>query len=70
MLRGMTTFVCDNCGHKFKAMDIEWQATALSQPMRCPQCGSWHTLPSSLFGLNKSVYRQIWKQRDESHNAK
>lgn len=67
MLRGMTTFVCDNCGHKFKAPDIEWQATAMSQPMKCPQCGSWHTRPASLLGMNKPVYRQIWKQMDEEH---
>lgn len=71
MLRGMTTFVCDNCGHKFKAMNIEWQATAASQPMQCPQCGSWHTRPSGLTGLlNKPVYRQIWEQMDELHKAK
>ena len=25
MLRGITTFVCDNCGHKFKGLDIEWK---------------------------------------------
>ena len=31
MLRGIKTFVCDNCGHKFKGMDIEWNATIWSQ---------------------------------------
>ena len=67
MLRGITTFVCDNCGNKFKGMDIEWMATILSQPMKCPQCGSYHTRPSSLFGLNKSVYKKIWEQMDEAH---
>ena len=67
MFRGMTTFVCDNCGHKFKGMDIEWCATALSQPMKCPNCGSYHTYPDSFFGLNKFVYRNIWKQMDEAH---
>ena len=39
MLRGMKTFVCDNCGHRFKGMDIELRATVLSQPMKCPNCG-------------------------------
>lgn len=68
MLRGKTTFVCDNCRHKFKAMDIEWRATAFSQPMRCPKCGSMHTRPASLLGLNKIVYREIWKMMDQSMN--
>lgn len=45
MLRGFTTFVCDNCGHEFEAPDIEWQATAASQPMKCPKCGSMNTHP-------------------------
>ena len=27
MFRGMETFVCDDCGHGFKGMDIEWRAT-------------------------------------------
>ena len=45
MLRGITTFVCDNCGHKFKGLDIEWNATVFSQPLRCPNCGSYHTCP-------------------------
>lgn len=33
MFIGMTTFVCDNCGHKFKGMGIEWQATALAHSL-------------------------------------
>lgn len=69
MLRGFTTFVCDNCGHEFEAPDIEWQATAASQPAKCPKCGSWHTRPSSLFGLNKYFYRQIWKQMDDANST-
>ncbi len=69
MFRGMTTFVCDNCGHKFKGMDIELRATVLSQPMKCPYCGSYHTCPDSFLGLNKLVYRSIWKQMDELHGT-
>ena len=69
MFRGMTNFVCDNCGHKFEGMDIEWRATVLSQPMKCPNCGSYHTCPGSFLGLNKSVYRNIWKQMDEFHET-
>lgn len=67
MLRGMTTFVCDKCGHKFKGMDIEWRATAFSQPQKCPKCGSMHTRPAGLFSsLNKLTYRMIWKELDKS----
>lgn len=69
MIRGTRTFVCDDCGHKFKGMDIEWCATALSQPLKCPNCGSYHTCPDSFLGLNKIIYRNIWKQRDEAHKA-
>ncbi len=69
MLRGTRLFVCDNCGHKFKGMDIEWNATALSQPLKCPNCGSYHTCPDSFMGLNKFVYRNIWKQMDEMHKT-
>ena len=69
MIRGTKTFVCDDCGHKFKGMDIEWCATALSQPLKCPNCGSYHTCPDSFLGLNKIIYRNIWKQMDEAHTA-
>ena len=69
MIRGTKTFVCDDCGHKFKEMDIEWCATALSQPLKCPNCGSYHTCPDSFLGLNKIIYRNIWKQMDKAHKA-
>lgn len=69
MIRGTKTFVCDDCGHKFKGMDIEWCATALSQPLKCPNCGSYHTCPDSFLGLNKIIYRNIWKQMDKAHKA-
>ena len=69
MIRGIKTFVCDNCGHKFKGMDIEWCATVLSEPMKCPICGSYHTCPDSFLGLNKRIYRSIWKQMDELHGT-
>lgn len=63
MIRGTKTFVCDDCGHKFKGMDIEWCATALSQPMKCPNCGSYHTCPDSFLGLNK-IYLQEHLEAD------
>lgn len=68
MLRGMTTFVCDKCGHKFKGMDIEWRATAFSQPLKCPNCGSMHTCPASILGINKVMYRPIWKELDKTNH--
>lgn len=40
MLRGTTLFRCPNCGHVFKALDIEDNATARSTPMPCPKCGT------------------------------
>lgn len=40
MLRGVKTFVCKDCGHRFKALDMEWNATAASYPVKCPKCGS------------------------------
>lgn len=65
MLRGIRTFVCDDCGYKFKGMDIEWNATAMSAPVRCPKCGSYHTAPTSSGRFLKSIYRLIWKRNDE-----
>ena len=43
MLRGVKTFVCKDCGHKFMALDMEWKATAASYPVKCPKCGSMNT---------------------------
>lgn len=40
MLRGTTLFRCPNCGHVFKALDIEDSATVRSTPMPCPRCGA------------------------------
>ena len=65
MLRGVTTFKCDDCGHTFEALDIEWQATVYSQPMRCPKCGSRHTMPKSLLSfMDKGGYRKIWEEME------
>ena len=44
MFRGMRKFVCDDCGHKFEGMDCEYQATAFSAPVKCPECGSASTM--------------------------
>ena len=65
MLRGKKTFKCDDCGHTFKAFDIELAATVFSQPMPCPKCGSRHTMPKSLLSfMEKGVYRKIWEMND------
>ncbi|MCC8177111.1 MAG: zinc ribbon domain-containing protein [Bacteroidales bacterium] len=64
MLRGITTFRCHECGHRFEAPDIEWQATALTTPQPCPRCGSRHTRPASSFWLTPA-YKSIWKQLDQ-----
>ena len=66
MYFGLTEFKCDNCGHKFKAPSIEYNATAFLTPPPCPKCGKRHTCPSGLLGtLNKSHYRKIWEQMDK-----
>ena len=49
MLRGTTLFRFPNCGHVFKALDIEDNATARSTPMPCPRCGA-KSSPVGLFG--------------------
>ena len=69
MLRGITTFKCDNCGNTFKDFDFEYQATVFTQPMRCPKCGSMHTMPKSMFPFwspSKGIYRQIWENLDKN----
>lgn len=70
MIRGTITFICDNCHERFEALDIEYQASALSAPMQCPKCGSWHTMPYNFFdklfgGSHRKIYEIIWKKRDE-----
>lgn len=47
MYRGIIKFVCNDCGNKFKAPDIEWNATVYSVPQPCPKCGGMHTKPAS-----------------------
>ena len=65
MIRGKKKFKCDDCGHVFEALDIEWQATVYSTPMPCPKCGSRHTMPKSLFGfVDKGAYRRIWEETE------
>ena len=53
MLRGFITTKCPNCGHKFKAPDIEDNATVLSAPVKCPACG--HSFRPTRVGLIESL---------------
>ena len=45
MIRGKIPFRCTDCHKVFIDVDIEWGATVFSVPMKCPKCGSTHTLP-------------------------
>ena len=58
MLRGTTLFRCPNCGHVFKAFDIEDNATARSTPMPCPRCGA----KSSPVGIIDS-FCMLWNRK-------
>lgn len=65
MISGNITFKCDECKHRFRGPRIEYMATALSYPLKCPYCGSYHTLPWSLFDYSvKRIYKKIWADRD------
>ena len=62
MFRGVKLFKCDNCKKVTIALELELGSTALSQPIKCPKCGSWHTSP---FISSKSLYKKFWKQYDK-----
>lgn len=67
MIRGTKRFLCDKCGNIFSDLDIEYMATALSVPRKCPRCGSFHTMPLGLLSiLNKPLYRRIWNNMDKN----
>jgi DNA-directed RNA polymerase subunit RPC12/RpoP len=63
MIKGKIPFRCTECRKIFFGLDIEWQATALSMPIQCPNCGSKHTLPAH---ASKRMYEDIWKRMDEN----
>ena len=60
MVRGTTFFKCTKCGKHFMAPDIEYGATSLSAPQKCPECGSIRTRPSRIVGGSDSAYKDIW----------
>ncbi len=65
MVRGIIKFVCNDCGNKFKAPDIEWNATVYSVPQPCPKCGGMHTKPARFFNflslLENFTYKRLTK---------
>lgn len=66
MLRGTIKFTCDNCKKKFMGLDIEYMCTCLSNPQKCPYCGSFHTMPCDEEFLDRSLYVSIWEDMDKS----
>lgn len=68
MVRGSCFFRCDNCNHRFSGPDIEFSATVLSAPLKCPKCGSGHTYPSNwllpVLDFPSFIYKKIWKDDD------
>ncbi len=71
MVRGTALFICDECGKKFQAPDIEYMATVYSAPQKCPKCGNWHTMPigigaiSGKFNPQRAMYKKIWENMDK-----
>lgn len=53
MLRGTTTFKCEKCGHKFVGPDMELEATVLTAPLTCPECGG------TAYAVHESWFRKI-----------
>ena len=71
MLRGIYKYVCKDCGHKFYGADIELNATVESVPVKCPECGSFHTgmtgLPyplSEIPDMGKDFFRGFGKDKN------
>lgn len=59
MVRYIGKYICMDCRHRFIGMDIEWSATAASYPVRCPNCGSFHTAPH--YSLLDTIRRLLKK---------
>ena len=66
MIRGITLMKCTECGKRFWGPDIELGASALSQPLHCPKCGSIRTRPSRLLSpfTSDTKYKIIWNQME------
>lgn len=57
MVRGETWFRCPNCGMRFKAWDIEDNATIYSVPMPCPKCGTKSPAIGPLGWIRSLIYK-------------
>ena len=70
MVRGTTLFYCAGCRGRFMGLDVELAASILSQPLKCPHCGSWHTRPWSLLParIADRQYEKIWANMDRRKN--
>ena len=66
MLRGIYKYVCKDCGHKFYGADIELNATVESVPVKCPECGSFHTRMTGLpYPLNTRYVQGFLSRKGE-----
>ena len=67
--KGYGSYFLKEILRSFAGYDRE-QATVFTAPVKCPECGSWHTRPSSglFFSSNKYIYKEIWKTLDEKMN--
>lgn len=70
MVRGIIKFVCNDCENKFKAPDIEWNATVYNVPQPCPKCGGMDTKTARFFNflslLENFTYKRLWKEIDKN----
>lgn len=55
MIRGFKKVRCPRCGYKFRAADIEDEATVESMPVHCPKCGQGVSL-KPLINLLKHLF--------------
>lgn len=62
MVTGILLFYCSECHNRFMGVAAEWCATAFTAPVKCPNCGSWHTRPWSLLpaSIANLKYKEIW----------
>lgn len=56
MVRGFKTFKCNKCGEIFKDLDVEWCASALSAPVKCPKCGNMTNDTPSIIDRLKEIF--------------
>lgn len=63
MISGIKLFKCTECGKHFFAPNIEWRATVMSTPCKCPRCGSIRTRP--WFGSSEA-YKEIWEEMEKT----